>query len=556
MTNTLSASDKSGVDAYSNMENNIGTTSSGSKLEAAPLTQDVPESSTRHLHGWKWAIAYASIATTIFLFALDNTIVAAVQPSILESLDNAALLPWIGTGFALGSTAILPWGKAYGVFTIKWLFIFNVLLFELGSVVCGAAPHMTAFIIGRVVAGVGGSGMYSGSLSYIAILTSLKERPIYMAGVALVWGLGSVLGPVIGGAFATSNATWRWAFYINLVIGALFAPSYLWLLPGICLQPTKPLSQRLRQVDLIGTTVFLGGAVCFTMAISFSGSVYSWDSGSAITLWVMTGLLLIATIVLTLKHPLVTEESRLIPAHFFRSFHLVNLGLQMFFVSGIMLSGVYYVPLFFAFTKNDEAMQAGIRLLPFIALLVFTSLLNGVLMSKYGYYTPWYIIGSGLSVIGSALMITVRDDTNVSNIYGYTILVGAGAGCYLASGFAVMQSFVPVHDIPSAIGFQAIGQILGTVTFLSVCGSLFANTAVKLIMPLLPAGTSLAAATDIITGTHSLAFQDLDPEVSRQVVSKIAQSMQNVWSFNLAGSALSFVLSLFLKQQKLSTGAM
>ena len=94
---------------------------------------------------------------------------------------------------------------------------------------------------------------------------------------------------------------------------------------------------------------------------------------------------------------------------------------------------------------------------------------------------------------------------------------------------------------------RATGQILGTVTFLSVCGSLFANTAVKLIMPLLPAETSLAAATDIITGTHSLAFQDLDPEVSRQVVSKIAQSMQNVWSFNLAGSALSFVLSLFLK---------
>lgn len=87
------------------------------------------------------------------------------------------------------------------------------------------------------------------------------------------------------------------------------------------------------------------------MAISFSGSVYSWDSGSAITLWVMTGVLLIATIVLTLKHPFVTKESRLIPAHFFRSFHLVNLGLQMFFVSGIMLSGVYYVPLFFAFTK-------------------------------------------------------------------------------------------------------------------------------------------------------------------------------------------------------------
>lgn len=120
-----------------------------------------------------------------------------MQPSILQSLGHVELLPWIGTGFALGSTAILPWGKAYGVFTVKWLFVFNILLFELGSVVCGAAPDMTTFIVGRVIAGVGGSGMYSGALSYIALLTSLKERPMYMAGVALVWGLGSVLGPVV-----------------------------------------------------------------------------------------------------------------------------------------------------------------------------------------------------------------------------------------------------------------------------------------------------------------------------------------------------------------------
>lgn len=163
--------------------------------------------------------------------------VAAVQPSILESLGNAALLPWIGTGFALGSTAILPWGKAYGVFTIKWLFIFNVLLFELGSVICGAAPNMTAFIIGRVVAGVGGSGMYSGSLSYIALLTSLKERPTYMAGVALVWGLGSVLGPVVWvvtlaayySAYAHHTDWWRFRHeQCHLEMGKCFRKATQW----------------------------------------------------------------------------------------------------------------------------------------------------------------------------------------------------------------------------------------------------------------------------------------------------------------------------------------
>lgn len=125
---------------------------------------------------------------------------------ILETLGHVELLPWIGTGFALGSTAILPWGKAYGLFSVKWLFIFNILLFEVGSAICGAAPSMRVFIVGRAIAGVGGCGMYSGSLSYIAFTTSLKERPAYMGGSAVIWGIGSVLGPVVNMILSCSGA--------------------------------------------------------------------------------------------------------------------------------------------------------------------------------------------------------------------------------------------------------------------------------------------------------------------------------------------------------------
>lgn len=122
---------------------------------------------------------------------------------------------------------ILPWGKVNGVFNIKWIYIFNVLLFEVGSAICGASPNMTVLIIARVIAGIGGCGMHSGCLTYIAVLTTMKERPMYMSGIAVLWGTGSVLGPVVfphpiyrarfalieeqvGGAFATSSATWRW----------------------------------------------------------------------------------------------------------------------------------------------------------------------------------------------------------------------------------------------------------------------------------------------------------------------------------------------------------
>lgn len=135
--------------------------------------------------------------STTFLFALDNTIVANIQPSIISDFGRVELLPWIGTAFALGTMSILTWGKIYGVCNIKWVYMFNILLFEVGSAICGAAPNMVALIVGRVIAGIGGSGMYSGTLTYVSVLTSMEERPAYLSGSTVIWGVGSVLGPVV-----------------------------------------------------------------------------------------------------------------------------------------------------------------------------------------------------------------------------------------------------------------------------------------------------------------------------------------------------------------------
>jgi MFS family permease len=145
----------------------------------------------------QWALIYTAMVSTTFLFSLDNTIVADIQPSIISDFGRIELLPWIGTGYALGSLSVLPWGKAYGIFNIKWAYITGIILFEIGSAICGAAPNMEALIIGRVIAGIGGSGMYSGTLNYISLLTEDKERTIYLAGSTVLWGVGSVLGPVV-----------------------------------------------------------------------------------------------------------------------------------------------------------------------------------------------------------------------------------------------------------------------------------------------------------------------------------------------------------------------
>ncbi|KAK7228106.1 hypothetical protein V2G26_000276 [Clonostachys chloroleuca] len=514
-----------------------------------------PSSPPRTIHGWRWAIAYAAMLSTTFLFALDNTIVADIQPAIIDDFGSVELLPWVGTGFALGTMAILPWGKAYGVLNNKWAYVASILLFEAGSAVCGAAPTMDALIIGRVVAGVGGSGMYSGTLTYVSVLTSAREKPAYLAGSTVVWGIGSVLGPVVGGAFAESTAKWRWGFYINLVIGAIFAPAYLLLFPAVDPQPAKSVWQRLAMIDWAMTVVFLAGAACLTLAISFGGVVYPFSSGTMIALWSVTGVLLVVAVAVAKLHPGVSKENRLYPVHFLRRPILVLMQVQVFLSSGIVLAMTYYVPLYFQFVRGDGPLDAGVRLLPLVIFLVVFSMINGVFMPRLPYYGPWYIVGSALVLVGSALMCTVEENTPNAPIYGFMILVGAGAGCYIVAGFAIMQSLVPAGDTANAVGAMTISQDLGMVLFLAIAGSLFQNIALEKIMRALP-NTAASEIVHLMAGTKSPAYLRLSREEQSLVVPEITASMKNIWVFFTVAAAISFLLSLPLTKQRVGKRAL
>nr|ART34992.1 putative Major Facilitator Superfamily transporter [Fusarium babinda] len=527
----------------------------GSQNAAGKLSAD--QTSQRSIRGWKWAVAYAAMLSTTFLFALDNTIVANIQPSIINDFGHLELISWIGTGFALGTMFILLWGKVYGVFNIKWVYIFNILLFEAGSALCGAAPNIEALIIGRVIAGVGGSGMYSGTLTYVSVLSNQQEKPAYLAGSTVVWGIGSVLGPVVGGAFAASSATWRWGFYVNLPIGAVFAPAYFLLFPNADPDPTLSFEEKVRLIDWANAVIFLAGSACLTVALTFGGVIYSFQSGTIIALWTISGVLLVAFIVLLKLHPLVSKENRLYPLHFFKQLTLVNMQLQVFLSSGIILAMTYYIPLYFQFIKGDGALEAGVRLLPLIMFMVAVSMLNGFLMPRYGLIPVWYIGGSTLVLIGSALMYTVNENTSNANIYGYNILVGAGAGCYIVAGFAIVQSLVPSHETANAVGAMTISNVgsnlvqdLGMVLFLAISGSLFHNVAVDKVSKALPS-VSDTEIGNLIAGTSSNTFKSLSEADKGLVIPEIASAMKSVWAFFTAAAALSFVCSCQLLKTKL-----
>lgn len=512
-----------------------------------PKTEHTP----RDITGWKWALASSAMLFSIFLYALDGTIVAIIQATIVNEFDALGDLAWNNVGFLMGATAtVMFWGQVYAHFNSKWVYLFNVVVFEAGSALCGAAPNMDTLIVGRCVCGVGGAGLYVGVFTLIAATTTMAERPLYVSGTGLTWGLGTVLGPVVGGALEQSAVRWRWAFYINLFVGGACAPAWLFLLPSKDPRPGVPFGQRFKELDYAGIILLVGGLVSLIMAINFGGVTYDWSSGQIIGLFVCAGALFILLSIQQSQLLLVALPRRLIPVQFFR----VRTVIILFVCTSASAAGVFvpifFVPLFFQFTRGDEALDAGVRLLPLIIVLVVTISVNGALMAKFGYYMPWYFFGGLLCVAGGALMYTVHQDTSQSRVYGYTVVVGVGVGMWIQASFSVAQATVDPENVPAAIGFITLAQFLGNTTALAIANAVFLNEAEARVQQLLP-DLSASEIQAAISGVSSGFAQSLTLEVRAQVVDAIVASIGKTYVLVMVSGALVTALSLAMKREKL-----
>ncbi|KAL9090491.1 MAG: hypothetical protein Q9165_005252 [Trypethelium subeluteriae] len=388
------------------------------------IEEESSPGSSRTIHGVSWLLVVVSLISATFLWGIDGTIVADIQATFVNQFHSLDRLAWNSVAFFLGAAAtVLSWGQVYSHLNSKWVFISCIVVFEVGSAVCGAAPSESVLIAGRAICGVGGAGMYTGVLTLLALTTTEKERALYMGIPGITWGLGTVLGPVIGGAFAL-YVTWRWGFYINLCVGAACAPVYLFLVPSIDPQPGIPMKDRLRNIDWLGMILLAGAATALIMGICFGGVVYPWGSGRTIAL--------------------------------------------------------------FQYVRGDSPLKAGIYLLPFICFMVGTVMVCGNVVSKTGHWMPWFFYGGALVLIGGALMYTVDESTPPAKIYGYSILIGSGSGAYIQMPFNAAQGFVEPSMIPAAVGLITGAQLAAPAVTLSIANSVFLNKAVAALKPILP----------------------------------------------------------------------
>ncbi|TGO70127.1 hypothetical protein BOTNAR_0003g00200 [Botryotinia narcissicola] len=513
---------------------------------AVERDRDVVENSTRAINGLSWILVVACISSSTFLFAIDNTIVADIQTAIVEEFDEVGKLTWVSVAFMLGAAGT---NLMCGTFDAKYVYIFTTLIFEVGSAICGGAPNVNALIVGRAICGLGGIGMYIGVMTVMSENTSKTERPVYLGLIGILWGIGTVIGPFIGGAFADSSATWRWGFYINLCIGGIFAPVYVFLIPNSKPRSNLGLLGRWRQIDWLGALLLLGAIACLLMAIAFGGLLFPWNSGSIIGLFVTSGILFIA-LAIQQSYALGTiEEHRLIPIEYLQSKEIVILFIETACAGAAVFLPIYFIPIFFEIIHGESALGSGLKLLPFILVMVTMTFVNGFTLSKWGYYMHWYFGCSALQVIGSVLLFTIGRDTSVSAIYGYAVLM-AFVGGWSQASFTVAQFLVAPKDIPIATGFLTCAQSGGAALSLAIGDTVFLNTAQSGIMTLLP-NRSSSEIQGLISGLRNSFFETLDANIQNAILDIIMSSFKKLFVLPIAAGGVALAFSVFLKRQKI-----
>ncbi|KAM0326211.1 hypothetical protein ACHAQA_006808 [Verticillium albo-atrum] len=449
-----------------------------------PLTPGTsPEIPVEYPSGAKLSLIVLALCLSVFVMALDNSIIATAIPKITDEFESLQDVGWYGSSYLLTSASLqLLFGKLYTFYSVKWIFLATISIFELGSLICGVAPNSFTLILGRAIAGVGSAGIFIGALIILAYSVPLARRPLFAGCIGSMYGISSVAGPLLGGFFA-QEVTWRWCFYINLPIGAITVAVIVLFFPDPPRNaPAVGWYDRLKSLDPLGNLIFMPAIICLLLAMQWGGHTYAWDSGRIVALLMLATFLLLVFLYLQIHQ----QDNATVPPRIFKKRTIWSASLFTFGLGAAFLLAVYWLPIWFQGVKGATAVGSGVMNLPMLVSVVVFSLVAGAAVTWTGYYTPWMIASSVFMAVGFGLTSIFEPSTNSAGWICYQLLAGAGVGFGMQQPMIAVQVVLDMADVPTGSAIVIFLQTIGGAIFVTVGHTVFNNELIAGIREYVP----------------------------------------------------------------------